>query len=109
MRKNIVILVAIIAVCMVACSNINTAETVESTTVKIQPKEKQKHRLQRLKQQLKSSLQQEQQPQLQQQKVNPQLQKLRPLRELQPQRKLPQPKHIFVIKVVLIIAVQLVQ
>lgn len=33
MRKNIVILVAIIAAYMVACSNINTAETVESTTV----------------------------------------------------------------------------
>lgn len=33
MRKNIVILVAIIAACMVVCSNINTAETVESTTV----------------------------------------------------------------------------
>ena len=30
MRKNIVMLVAIIAACMVACSNINTAETVES-------------------------------------------------------------------------------
>lgn len=33
MRKNIVILVAIITVCMVACSNVNTVKTVESTTV----------------------------------------------------------------------------
>lgn len=33
MRKNIVILVAIIAAYMVACSNVNTVKTVESTTV----------------------------------------------------------------------------
>lgn len=33
MKRYIVILVAIIAACMVACSNVNTVEIVESTTV----------------------------------------------------------------------------